>query len=66
MPCAEVVDRHPRHDFKRRALRTFAEGFQDRPATTFGNITADVLAHLSPGSLRTDFVDVVMASDWPD
>jgi hypothetical protein len=62
---AEVVDTHPRHDFKRQALLTFAAGFKDRPATTFGNITADVLTHFSPGYERVDFVDVVLGSDWP-
>lgn len=50
----EITAEHPRHDFKRQALQVFAEGFKDRPDTTFGAITADVLAHFSRGiSART-------------
>ena len=62
----EITAAHPRHDFKRQAFQAFAEGFKDRPDTTFGNITADVLAHFSPGFKRKDFVEVVMNNDWPD
>jgi hypothetical protein len=62
----EITAAHPRHDFKRKAFQAFAEGFKDRPDTTFGNITADVLAHFSPGFKRKDFVEVVMNNDWPD
>ena len=55
----EVVAAHPRLDFKRKSLPTFAAGFKDRPDTTFGAITADVLAHFYPGFKRKDFVEVV-------
>lgn len=62
----EITAEHPRHDFKRQSLQAFAEGSRDRPDSAFGNITADVLAHFSPGFTRKDFVDVVMSNDWPD
>ncbi|TCC11213.1 HD domain-containing protein [Kribbella soli] len=61
-----VIDAHPRPDFKNRILEAFAEGIQDRPATTFGNVKADVLEHFVPGFHRTDFVDVIKNSSWPE
>jgi hypothetical protein len=62
----QVTDAHPRHHFKRDAFKTFAAGFKDRPETTFGNITADVLARYCPGYRRKDFVDVVMNNGWAE
>jgi hypothetical protein len=62
----EVVTAHPRLQFKERSLPTFAQGFRDRPDTTFGAITADVLAHFSPGFVRTDFVKVVQNNAWTE
>ncbi|MEV7680434.1 HD domain-containing protein [Streptomyces sp. NPDC088341] len=61
-----VVAAHPRPDFKRRILRAFTEGFQHRPDSTFGTMNADVLARFSPGFVRTDFVDVIENSAWPE
>ncbi|NUS91319.1 MAG: diguanylate cyclase, partial [Nocardia sp.] len=61
-----VVAAHPRPDFKRQILAAFAHGFDDRPDTTFGTVNADVLAHLRPGFVRTDFVDLVEAGPWPE
>jgi hypothetical protein len=61
-----VVSAHPRPDFKRQILRAFTEGIKDRPATTFGNVKADVLAHFVPGFVRRDFVQVIEDSDWPE
>lgn len=62
----EVISAHPRHQFKERSLPAFAEGFKDRPDTTFGAITADVLAHFSPGFQRKDFVEVVQNNAWTE
>lgn len=62
----EVVAAHPRPDFKRRILGAFTEGNVHRPDSTFGNVNADVLAHFSPGFVRTDFVDVIEKSAWPE
>jgi hypothetical protein len=61
-----VVAAHPRPDFKRQILQAFTDGIKDRPATTFGNVKADVLAHFVPGFVRGDFVDVIEKSDWPE
>lgn len=61
-----VVAAHPRPDFKRRILAAFTEGIAHRPATAFGNVKADVLAHFSPGFVRTDFVTVIENSRWPE
>ncbi|MFD5468956.1 HD domain-containing protein [Streptomyces sp. NPDC127105] len=63
---AAVVAAHPRPDFKNGILAAFTEGIEERPDTTFGNIKADVLAHCVPGFRRTDFVEVVKDSDWPE
>jgi hypothetical protein len=61
-----VVAAHPRPDFKRQILQAFTEGIKDRPATTFGNVKADVLAHFVPGFVRGDFVETIQNSDWPE
>jgi HD domain-containing protein len=57
---------HPRPNFKSEILQAFADGFKDRPDTTFGTVNADVLEHFSPGFRRTDFVDVIKNSAWPE
>ncbi|MFG1907678.1 HD domain-containing protein [Kribbella sp. NPDC048928] len=59
-----VVAAHPRPDFKARILDAFTAGLRDRPATTFGNVKADVLEHFVPGFHHTDFVDVIKNSPW--
>lgn len=61
-----VVAAHPRPNFKREILRAFTEGMRDRPATTFGTMNDDVLAHFVPGFKREDFVDIIMGSAWPE
>jgi HD domain len=63
---AAVTAAHPRPDFKNRILRAFAEGNRHRPSTTFGNVNADVLAHYDSDFVRTDFVDVIHNSAWPE
>jgi HD superfamily phosphodiesterase len=61
-----VVSAHPRPDFKRQILQAFTQGMKDRPATTFGTVNADVLAHFVPGFVRGDFVRVMEDSAWPE
>jgi HD domain len=61
-----VTAAHPRPDFKNRILHAFAEGNRHRPSTTFGNVNADVLARYDSDFVRTDFVDVIRNSDWPE
>jgi HD superfamily phosphodiesterase len=63
---AAVVAAHPRPDFKNQILAAFTEGIKDRPATTFGNVKADVLQHFLPGYHRTDFVEIIKTSPWSD
>jgi hypothetical protein len=63
---AAVVAAHPRPDFKNAILRAFHDGMKDRPDTTFGTMNDDVLAHFEPGFTRTDFVDVITGSAWPE
>lgn len=57
---------HPRPNFKAEILQAFADGFKDRPGTTFGTVNADVLEHFVPGFHRIDFVDVIKNSAWPE
>jgi hypothetical protein len=61
-----VTAAHPRPDFKRHILRAFTLGNVHRPETTFGNVNADVLWHFVPGFERTDFVEVIENSPWPN
>ncbi|MFI9726010.1 HD domain-containing protein [Streptomyces sp. NPDC052092] len=62
----EVTAAHPRSDFKRQILQAFTDGFKHRPDTTFGTVNADVLEHFVPGFRRTDFVEVIQNSAWPE
>jgi hypothetical protein len=57
---------HPRPNFKNEILQAFTEGFEERPETTFGTVNADVLEHFLPGFHRTDFVEVIKNSAWPE
>jgi hypothetical protein len=61
-----VTAAHPRPNFKSEILAAFADGFKDRPGTTFGTVNADVLEHFVPGFHRIDFVDVIKNSAWPE
>lgn len=63
---AAIVEAHPRPDFKNRILHAFTEGIEHRPGTTFGTVKADVLDRFVPGFQRTDFVDVILGSAWPE
>jgi HD superfamily phosphodiesterase len=62
----EVVDAHPRDDFKNRILRAFYDGMAERPETTFGTMNDDVLAHFDPAFTRQDFVQIIQANAWPE
>jgi HD superfamily phosphodiesterase len=61
-----VTDAHQRPNFKQDILRAFTDGMKDRPDTTFGTMNDDVLAHFVPGFTRRDFVEIILASDWPE
>jgi hypothetical protein len=63
---AAVVAAHERPNFKQAILEAFTNGMKDRPATTFGTMNDDVLAHFVPGFTRTDFVEIIRNSAWPE
>ncbi|MDO5499288.1 MAG: HD domain-containing protein [Propionibacteriaceae bacterium] len=63
---AAVIAAHPRPNFKEQILAAFTHGLRERPGTTFGNVKADVLAPFLPSFERTDFVEVIRSSDWPE
>jgi hypothetical protein len=63
---AEITALHPRPDFKRNILHAFTEGIAPKPETTFGNVKADVLERFVPGYRRTNFVDIIEDSAWPE
>jgi hypothetical protein len=63
---AEITALHPRPDFKRRILQAFTDGIAGKPATTFGNVKADVLERFAAGYQRENFVDIIENSDWPE
>lgn len=60
-----VVHAHPRGDgFKECILCAFANGFKDKPDTTFGTVNADVLVDSVPGFKPLNFVDIIRTSPW--
>lgn len=63
----DVCAHHPRgRQFKQRIIDAFADGIKRKPATTFGNVKADVLDMKVPGFQRTNFCAVILGSDWPE
>jgi HD superfamily phosphodiesterase len=62
---AAVVDAFPRTPhFKEDILQAFYEGIRHKPATTFGNVKADVLADKDPHFHRGNFCAHIRASRW--
>ena len=60
-----IVQAHPRSArFKEDIIQTFYDGIKHKPATTFGNVKADVLADKDPHFLRTNFCSVIRGSAW--
>jgi len=60
-----VVHVHPRTDrFKEDIIQAFYDGIKHKPATTFGNVKADVLADKDPTFRRGNFCNVIRASAW--
>ena len=61
-----VVHAHPRTGrFNEDIIQTFYDGIKHKPATTFGNVKADVLADKDPAFQRINFCSVIRASAWP-
>ena len=61
-----VVRAHPRSEhFKEDIIQAFYDGIHHKPATTFGNVKADVLADKDPRFVRGNFCSVIRGSAWP-
>ncbi|MHB1305333.1 MAG: HD domain-containing protein [Acidiphilium sp.] len=60
-----VVRAHPRSPhFKEDIIQAFHDGIAHKPATTFGNVKADVLADKNPAFRPGNFCAVIRASAW--
>ncbi|HEY4368813.1 MAG TPA: HD domain-containing protein [Steroidobacteraceae bacterium] len=60
-----IVGAHPRGEhFKENIIQTFYDGIRHKPATTFGNVKADVLADKDPRFQRGNFCSVIRRSAW--
>ncbi|MEQ7922415.1 HD domain-containing protein [Xanthomonas sp. WHRI 1810A] len=60
-----VTHAHPRGDaFKACILCAFANGFRDKPDTTFGTVNADVLVDENPAFKPLNFVEIIRRSPW--
>lgn len=60
-----VVGAYPRgNNFKENIIQTFYDGIKKKPATTFGNVKADVIADKEPGFKRGNFCTVIRESAW--
>ena len=60
-----VVQAHPRTPhFKDDIIQSFYDGIKHKPATTFGNVKADVLADKDPSFHRMNFCSVIRGSQW--
>lgn len=62
-----VLRSHPRaQHFKEAIIQAFYDGIKKKPATTFGNVKADVLADKDPTFRPGNFCSVIRGSAWPD
>jgi hypothetical protein len=60
-----VVHAHPRTPrFKEGIIQAFYDGIKHKPATTFGNVKADVLSDKDPHFIRGNFCSVIRGSAW--
>jgi HD superfamily phosphodiesterase len=60
-----IVAAYPRTEhFKEDILQAFYDGIKHKPATTFGNVKADVLADKDPKFQRINFCSVIRGSQW--
>jgi hypothetical protein len=58
-----IVAAYPRTEhFKEDIIQTFYDGIKHKPATTFGNVKADVLADKDPRFQRMNFCSVIRGS----
>lgn len=59
-----IIKAFPRTDFKKKIIPQFFEGFKHKTETTFGNIKADVCAHMIPGYQSKNFCSCILNSPW--
>ncbi|WP_434641626.1 HD domain-containing protein [Klebsiella sp. I138] len=60
-----VVEQHPRTShFKEDIVQAFYDGIKHKPATTFGNVKADVLRDKDPAFTPLNFCQIIRASRW--
>jgi HD domain len=60
-----IVAAYPRTEhFKEDIIQAFYDGIKHKPATTFGNVKADVLADKDPKYQRINFCSVIRGSRW--
>lgn len=60
-----VVAKYPRTaHFKEDIIQAFYDGIAKKPATTFGNVKADVLADKDPKFRPANFCHVIRNSQW--
>lgn len=60
-----VVQAYPRERaFKSLVIEALADGIMWRPATSFGNVGADVLERCNPDFYRISFCGLVLGSQW--
>jgi len=60
-----VVDAFPRSEhFKEDIIQAFYDGIKHKPASTFGNVKADVLADKDKQFVRGNFCSVIRGSCW--
>jgi HD domain len=59
---AEVLEAHPRTNFKEGIIEAFSAGMRDKPETTFGTMNTDILEATLPGYRRPNFCDLIRAS----
>ena len=61
-----IVKAHPRPEhFKEDIIQAFYDGIKHKPATTFGNVKADVIADKEPTFKPGNFCSIIRHSAWP-
>ena len=61
----DILQKFPRTEhFKEDIIRAFYDSIKHKPATTFGNVKADVLADKDPQFSRINFCSMIRESAW--
>jgi HD superfamily phosphodiesterase len=61
----EIVSAYPRTtNFKEDIIQAFYDGIKHKPASTFGNVKADVICDKEPHFHRGNFCSVIRGSAW--